>query len=135
MEGFLQYVDAIVLVAAITGCYFFLKHELSDLHEAHRQLVDALRDLKADFKDLRGDLKEARSSGSREHQMMIDAIHEHEKNNIENQKEMIAALKGITDKMAVDHLDQYKTAASQTEKLISINEKLDSHVHEERKKP
>ena len=127
MEGFIQYVDAIVLVAAVTGCYFFLKHELSDLHEVNKQLVEALR-------DLRNDLKEARASGSREHQMMVDSIHEHQKDSTENQKEIINAIQKITDKMSIDHLDQHKANASMKQSLIKIDTKLDSHVAEERKK-
>ena len=117
---FLPYIDGLFLIAALIGGYFFLKSQLAELLSTQKELVSTL--------------KEARSSGSREHQAMIDAIHEHQKDNVENQKEMIAALKGISDKMATDHLDQHKANAAQNEKLISINEKLDAHVHEERRK-
>ena len=120
MEAFIPSIDLLFLIASLIGVYFFLKGQLADLLTTQKELVSTL--------------KEARASGSAEHQMMVDAIHAHQSQSNENQKEMIAALKEITDKMAADHLSQHHSNAEAQKMLVKIDTKLDSHVDEERRK-
>ena len=136
--NFVEYIDVVLLIAAVTGFFFALKGQVNAINDTQKQLTNAIHDFKVDLnsaiKDLKQELKDARSSGSREHQAMLNSINEGQKDNAENQKAMIAALGDITKTMAADHLDQSKSQSLQNEKLVRIEAQLESHVHEERKK-